>query len=79
MSCHLIALSPLDGRYKGKVLELEPFFSEYALIFYRLYVEIEWLQKLSSLKDIPEMRKLKKREVQFLENIWQDFSETISQ
>lgn len=36
----LMALSPLDGRYAQKVKELQPFFSEYGLIFYRVLVEV---------------------------------------
>jgi adenylosuccinate lyase len=36
----LMALSPLDGRYAQRVKELQPFFSEYGLIFYRVLVEV---------------------------------------
>ena len=36
----LTALSPLDGRYWGKVKELAPFMSEYGLIYYRVLVEV---------------------------------------
>lgn len=36
----LTALSPLDGRYWGKVKELAPFMSEYGLIYYRVFVEV---------------------------------------
>lgn len=36
----LTALSPLDGRYWGKVKDLAPFMSEYALIYYRVLVEV---------------------------------------
>ena len=38
----LNALSPLDGRYKNKTSTLQQFFSESALIKYRLHVEIEY-------------------------------------
>lgn len=44
----LLALSPLDGRYQQKVAALRPFFSEYALIRNRIYVEIEWFKALGS-------------------------------
>lgn len=53
----LLALSPLDGRYYGIADELREYFSEFALIKYRVYVEIRWLKFLlsrvkdSSLKD----------------------------
>lgn len=36
----LTALSPLDGRYWGKVKDLAPFMSEYGLIYYRVLVEV---------------------------------------
>ena len=38
------ALSPLDGRYESKITELKEYFSEYALIKYRVAVEIHWLK-----------------------------------
>ena len=43
----LTALSPLDGRYQRKVAVLRDYFSEFALIGYRVHVEIEWLIALS--------------------------------
>ncbi len=43
----LTALSPLDGRYEWKVSGLRDFFSEFALIKYRVHVEIEWLIALA--------------------------------
>jgi adenylosuccinate lyase len=43
----LNALSPLDGRYCAKVSALRPYFSEFALIRYRVYLEIEWFKALS--------------------------------
>lgn len=44
----LTALSPLDGRYAGKVDALRPHFSEFGLIRRRLQVEIEWLKALAA-------------------------------
>ena len=44
----LTALSPLDGRYGSKTAGLRDFFSEYALIRYRVIVEIEWLKALAA-------------------------------
>ena len=44
----LTALSPLDGRYAGKVDALRPQFSEFGLIHRRLQVEIEWLKALAA-------------------------------
>jgi len=43
----LTALSPLDGRYHGKVDALRSHFSEFGLIRYRVLIEIEWLKALS--------------------------------
>ena len=44
----LTALSPLDGRYAGKVDALREHFSEFGLIRCRLLVEIEWLKALAA-------------------------------
>ena len=46
----LTAISPIDGRYRSKVVELDDFFSEFALIRYRVMVEVEYF---ISLCDIP--------------------------
>lgn len=43
----ITALGPLDGRYEKKVAVLREFFSEYALIKFRVQVEVEWLIALS--------------------------------
>lgn len=43
----LLALTPLDGRYQSKTQDLRNFFSEYALIRYRIWVEIEYFLALS--------------------------------
>ena len=50
----LTALSPLDGRYEHKVARLRDYFSEFALIKYRVHVEIEWLIALSLEPQIAE-------------------------
>ncbi|HEY4528999.1 MAG TPA: adenylosuccinate lyase [Luteimonas sp.] len=51
----LLALSPLDGRYAGKVEALRPVFSEFGLIHARVRVEIEWLLALAAEPGIPEL------------------------
>lgn len=51
----LNALSPLDGRYQSKLDSLRPFFSEYALIKHRAWVEIEWLKALSASPELAEI------------------------
>ena len=50
----LLNISPIDGRYKSKVKDLENYFSEYALIKYRVYIEISWLRFLLKEKLINE-------------------------
>jgi len=39
---NLTAISPVDGRYRSKVEELGEYFSEFALIKYRVFVEVEY-------------------------------------
>ena len=51
----LNALSPLDGRYQTKLDPLRPYFSEFALIRYRMLVEVEWLKALAAESDIKEI------------------------
>jgi adenylosuccinate lyase len=46
------SISPLDGRYSSDIEELLPFFSEKALIRYRLMIEVEYLIALSEEKII---------------------------
>ena len=45
----LLNISPIDGRYHSKVSELSDYFSEYALIKFRIYVEIEYFIALTEL------------------------------
>ena len=51
----LLALSPLDGRYAGKVDALRPIFSEYGLLRARVRVEVEWLLALAAEPGIAEL------------------------
>ncbi len=51
----LTALSPLDGRYHGKMDALRGYFSEFGLIRFRVQIEIEWLKALSAQSGIPEV------------------------
>lgn len=64
-------ITPIDGRYRDKVEELAPFFSEYALQRYRIFIEIQYLKKLSAIGVIP---KLSKTETNFLERIIEKFT-----
>jgi len=64
------ALTPLDGRNRHKLSELTPFFSEFALNKNRIFVEIEYLQALSSHKVI---RVLTQKEIKYLDEISNSF------
>ena len=58
----LSALSPLDGRYNNSVKELGTYFSEAALMRYRIYVEVEYLIALSHEKKIEDLVSLTKNQ-----------------
>jgi adenylosuccinate lyase len=67
----ITAINPLDGRYRNKTEELSPFLSEYALIKYRIEVEVKYLITLSKNKVI---RPLSKKEEEILAYFYEDFS-----
>ncbi len=70
----LTALSPLDGRYAGKTAPLREFFSEYALINYRVKVEIEWLKALAAEPAIVEVPAFSPPAIDLLDRIADAFS-----
>ncbi len=70
----LTALSPLDGRYGGKTVALREFFSEYALIRYRVIVEIEWLKALAAEPAIAEVPAFSDEATAMLDAIADTFS-----
>ena len=72
----LTALSPLDGRYQGKVTALRIHFSEYGLIRYRVLVEIEWLKALSKEMGIPEIPPFSTAMTAQLDKLAHEFSES---
>ncbi|MEG2940997.1 MAG: lyase family protein, partial [Thermomonas sp.] len=74
MSDALTALSPLDGRYAGKVDALRPIFSEYGLIRARVKVEVEWLLALAAEPGIPELPAFSDAATVRLRALAQDFS-----
>lgn len=75
----LNAISPIDGRYLNKTRALSPYFSEFALIYYRLMVEVRWLESLAANPSIPEVPKLEQDTKDFLSNILANFDETEAQ
>ena len=69
----LLALSPLDGRYAGKVAALRPIFSEAGLIRARVHVEVEWLLALAAEPAIVELPALPADAIARLRGIVQSF------
>ncbi|TAL65227.1 MAG: adenylosuccinate lyase [Legionella sp.] len=72
----LNAISPIDGRYLHKTRALSPYFSEFALTYYRLMVEVRWLESLAANEGIPEVPKLTKEAKEFLDGLLTGFNET---
>ena len=69
----LTAISPVDGRYRNKAENLAAYFSEYALIKYRVQVEIEYFITLSEF--LPQLRALTTGEnKEALRKIYREFS-----
>ena len=69
----LTAISPIDGRYRGKVEALAPYYSEYALIKYRVRVEIEYFIALCELP-VPQLAGVDKNLFESLRDIYRNFS-----
>ena len=74
----LTAVSPIDGRYRGKTESLAPYFSEYALIKYRTRVEIEYFITLCELP-LPQLAGFDKSLFPRLRSIYENLSETDAQ
>ncbi len=73
-SSTLLALSPLDGRYARKTAPLREYLSEYALIRYRVLIEVRWLQRLADEPSIREFAPLESPVKDVLNAIIDDFS-----
>ena len=69
----LSAISPIDGRYRKSTEDISRYFSEFALIRYRIFVEIEYFIALYELK-LPELKNIKKSEIKNLREIVNNFS-----
>jgi len=74
----LTAVSPIDGRYHGKTKDLANYFSEYALIRYRVKVEIEYFITLCELP-LPQLKSFDKNFFPALRKIYTEFSEADAQ
>ena len=69
-------ISPIDGRYKKNVSELETFFSEQALMRHRVMVEVEYLLALVEHKSFQKTRSLSKKTLNSLKDLYVEFSAT---
>jgi adenylosuccinate lyase len=69
------AISPLDGRYTNKLTDFNSLCSEFALIKFRLTVEVEWFKALSRCEAISELPLLSKQAMHFLNNLLSSFNE----
>lgn len=70
----LTAISPIDGRYQSKTAELQPYFSEFGLIKYRVIVEVEYFIALVE-SGIEPLNGFPKRTYESLRSLCTDFSE----
>ena len=70
----LLAVSPVDGRYLGKTTDLRSYFSEMALIKYRLKTEVKYFIALCELP-LPQLKDISTKNLQALHSIVNEFSE----
>ncbi len=78
MPSTLQAISPIDGRYRNKVDKLADYFSEFALIKYRVLVEVEYFLALSE-SGIEQLQPLSEQQQQIFRNLYLDFNEENAQ
>jgi len=69
----LNAISPIDGRYRNKTVSLSPYFSEEALIKYRVLIEVEYFIALCEA-NLPQLSKVNKSVFESLRKIYTEFS-----
>ena len=70
----LTAVSPLDGRYRSRVAHLAEHVSEFALIRFRVRVEVEWFVFLAGLEEVAALPLADSATQEQLHAIWRDFS-----
>ena len=71
--CSLTAISPIDGRYRGKAETLDKYYSEYALIRYRVKVEVEYFIALCELP-LPQLSDIDEAVFPKLRNLYENFT-----
>ena len=69
----LKSISPIDGRYNNKTSEFSNYFSEYALIKYRVFIEVQYFIELSNT-DIKIFQSLTNNDKKDIESIYDNFS-----
>ena len=69
------SLTPLEGRYGAITQPFGDYFSEWALIKYRVHVEVEWLIAMAANPDFAEIRPFTAEEISFLRNIVATFDD----
>ncbi len=74
MSTPLKAISPIDGRYADKTKPLQAYFSEFALIQYRIRVEVEYFIALCEMP-LPQLRRFDKNRYNDLRDMYLDFDD----
>src|ERR671930_1528592 len=75
MPSPLAALSPLDGRYAKTLDPLRVYFSEQALIGYRIKIELAWLQALAQERAIRELKPFSPRTLAAFRRLAEEFAE----
>ena len=70
---HLFSISPIDGRYFAQIHELSDYFSEFALIKYRLLVEVEYFVALCEF-GLPPLKSFNKKNYKHLRLLYEKFS-----
>jgi len=74
ISKSLLSISPVDGRYSNKTFQLQNYFSEFALIKYRVFVEIKYFIELAKNKVKP-LNEISENNLKKVEKIIKNFSE----
>jgi adenylosuccinate lyase len=69
-----MAVTPIDGRYRARTRALEAYFSEFALIRYRVRIEVEWYLSLAANPAFDALKPLNDRAAKALTKVYTDFS-----
>jgi len=74
----LSAISPIDGRYRSKTVHLAEYYSEYALIRYRIMVEVEYFIALCEIP-LPQLQSFDKSQYEVLRDIYRNYDMTAAE